>query len=46
MGYIIPPYEREPWTIPLQSYAGWVVNDCDGNVAFYDRSGHDSRSEH
>lgn len=46
MGYIIQPSEREPWTVPFKSYSGWMVNDCDGNVAFYDRSGHDSRSEH
>ncbi len=45
MGYIILPSELEPWTIPLQSYAGWIVNDCEGNVAFYDRSSHDSRPE-
>lgn len=37
-GYIIPPHESEPWTIPLKTYAGLILNRCDGTVAFYDRS--------
>lgn len=38
-GYIIAPYELEPWSVPILTYAGWVTFDCVGGVAVYDRKG-------
>lgn len=33
-GYIINPYEEKPWTVPMKTFMGWVLNDCTGAVAF------------
>jgi hypothetical protein len=38
-GYIIAPYESEPWLVPILTYAGWVTFDCVGGVAVYDKEG-------
>lgn len=33
-GYIVSPYEGEPWTIPVKTFAGWRLQDCEGYVDF------------
>ena len=30
-GFIIPPWEKEPASVPLHSYAGWVLFDDEGS---------------
>lgn len=35
-GFIIPWHEDEPWTVPVKTFDGWVLNDCDGESAYAD----------
>lgn len=31
VGLIVPAHEECPWTVPVKMFAGWVLNDCDGD---------------
>lgn len=35
-GFIIGAHVEEPWLVPLRTFDGWVLNDCDGDSAWAD----------
>ena len=33
-GFIIAAHEDQPWNVPIKTYHGWVLNDCDGESEY------------